>query len=104
MTEHPVAVLPFPVGAVLRCTRWTEWGTETVYGTVKEWHNEQGWVVLSPHGGIAASPGPSAFIDFRESAGMRVESEEWRFEPVEAQVHEPVMFRNGGPSCPADDS
>jgi hypothetical protein len=76
------AALPFPEGTVLRCTRWTEWGEETVYGTVKEWHSPQGWVVISPHGGIAAGPGPGVFIDFRQPTGVRVESEEWRFEPV----------------------
>lgn len=74
--------LPFPVGTVLRCTRWTEWGTETVYGRVIYWHHEQGWEVESPHGGLAAGPGPSAFIDFSAPSGIRVESEEWRFEPV----------------------
>jgi len=42
----------------------------------------KGWVVMSPHGGIACGPGPSSFIDFREASGIRVESEEWHFEPV----------------------
>lgn len=78
----PHSSLPFPVGTVLRCTRWTQWGTETVYGRVQMWHNEQGWLVVSPHGGIAAAPGPGVFVDFREPHGLRVEPEEWRFEPV----------------------
>jgi hypothetical protein len=72
--------LPFPVGTVLRCTRETELGTDMVHGRVIEWHNDEGWLVESPNGGIIAGPGTEAFL------GRAPSALEWSFQVVRLTV------------------
>lgn len=62
------------------------------YGTVKNWHNDEGWLVISPHGGSVAGPG--------EFLGHDDVTWSWSFEPVEAEadgerVEVPTALLNG---------